>query len=112
MKSKRTLLTITSQQAATAPERRSRMKRGHGRVKSRAVSLVALFLAAGLTTPATAQKAIELSDEQIENIVRLSYPYVALYNVNNKFALDESGPTSLGGWNKILANTTLAERIK
>ena len=61
------------------------------------VSLIALFLAAGFTTPATARNAIELSDEQVENIVRLSYPYVALYNVNNKFALDDSGPMSVGG---------------
>ena len=86
------------------------MKRGHSRVKSMAVSLVALFLAAGFTTPATAQKAIELSDEQVENIVRLSYPYVALYNVNHKLALDTSSPMSTGGWNKTIALTTLADQ--
>ncbi len=85
------------------------MKPGHSRVKSMAVSLVALFLAAGLTTPATAQKAIELSNEQAENIVRRSYPYVAMYNVNNKFALDTSSPMNSGGWNKTFANTTLAD---
>ena len=27
-----------------------------------------------------------LTDEQIDNIVRRSYQYVAMYNVNNKFA--------------------------
>ncbi len=63
--------------------------------------LITLFLAAGCepttTTPATARKAIDLSDEQVENIVRLSYPYVALYNVNNKFALYDSGPMSISG---------------
>ncbi len=59
------------------------MKRGRSRVKSMAVSLVALFLAAGFATSATAQEAIELSYEQVEIIVRRSYPYVALYNVNN-----------------------------
>ena len=73
------------------------------------VSLLALFLAAGFTTPATARNGIELSNEQVENIVRLSYPYVALYNVNNKFALDDSGPMYVGGWNKIRANTTVAD---
>ncbi len=77
------------------------------------MSLIALFLAAGCepttTTPATAQKAIELSDEQVENIVRRSYPYVALYNVNNKFALDDSAAMHSGGWNKIVANTALAD---
>ncbi len=69
-----------------------------------AVSLVALFLAAGFATPATAQKAIELSDEHVENIVRRSYPYVALYNVNHKTALDTNAPINTGGWNKTLAH--------
>ena len=41
----------------------------------------------------------QLTDEQIENIVRRSYQYVAMYNVNNKFALKN------GGWNKCVADT-------
>jgi len=85
------------------------MKREQSKFKSLTVLLVALFLTAGFTTPATAQKAIELSDEQVENIVRLSYPYVAMYNVNNKFAMDDSSPMSTGGWNEILALTVLAD---
>ncbi len=85
------------------------MKRDQSKIKSMSVSLIALFLAVGFTTTATARNAIELSDEQVEDIVRLSYPYVALYNVNNKFALDDSSPMSIGGWNKILANTTLVD---
>ncbi len=85
------------------------MKRGHSRAKSIAVSLIALFLAAGFTTPATAQRVIALSDEQVENIVRRSYPYVALYNVNNKFAMDDSSPMYMDGWNKYFASTTLAD---
>jgi len=52
------------------------MKRRQSIFKSIAGLLVALFLAAGFTTPATAQKAIELSDEQVENIVRRSYVYI------------------------------------
>ncbi len=86
-----------------------RMKRGGGRGKVGATLLIALFLAAGSATTATAREAIEFSDEQVENIVRLSYPYVALYNVTNKFAMDDSNPLSVGGWNKYLANTTLAD---
>ena len=46
---------------------------------------------------------IDLSDEQIENIVRRSYQYIALYNVNNKFAL------SNGGWNTINVDTKLKD---
>ncbi len=82
------------------------MKREQSSIKSKAVSLVALFLAAGFTMPATAQKAIDLSDEQVEDIVRRSYQYVAMYNVNNKFAMDPGNPLSPGGWNRIKANTT------
>jgi hypothetical protein len=50
-----------------------------------------------------ADKAIELSDAQIENIVRRSYQYVALYNVNNKFALSQ------GGWNTIVPDSELKD---
>lgn len=45
----------------------------------------------------------ELTDEQIENIVFRSYPYVAMYNVNNKFAL------GAGGWNRCQADTQLKD---
>jgi hypothetical protein len=72
------------------------------------VSLIAL-LAVGFSTTASVQKAIDLSDEQVENLVRLSYPYVAIYNLTHKFALDDSGPMYIGGWNEIRANTTLAD---
>jgi hypothetical protein len=45
----------------------------------------------------------ELSDEQMENIVRRSYQYVAMYNVNNKFALVQNG------WNFCVPKTELAD---
>jgi len=44
-----------------------------------------------------------LSDAQLENIVRRSYQYVAMYNVNNKFALAQ------GGWNSCVADTRLKD---
>ncbi len=47
--------------------------------------------------------AAELSDKAIENIVHRSYQYVAMYNVNNKFALKQ------GGWNTIVADTRLKD---
>lgn len=47
--------------------------------------------------------AAHLSDADIENIVRRSYQYVAMYNVNNKFALKQ------GGWNTLHADTTLKD---
>jgi hypothetical protein len=47
--------------------------------------------------------ADSLSDEQIENIVFHSYPFVAMYNVNNKFAL------GAGGWNRCETDTKLKD---
>lgn len=44
-----------------------------------------------------------LTDEQVENLVKRSYQYVALYNVNNKFALTQ------GGWNTLKADTKLKD---
>lgn len=52
---------------------------------------------------------IELSDADIENIVRRSYQYVALYNVTNKGAMDPANSQSPGGWNRVKANTALAD---
>ena len=40
-----------------------------------------MLLALGFSTTATAQKAVELSNAQVENIVRRSYQYVAMFNV-------------------------------
>ena len=47
--------------------------------------------------------AVELTDEQVENIVRRSYQYVAMYNVNNKFA------AKAGGWNTCDVDTALKD---
>ena len=44
-----------------------------------------------------------LTDDQVENIVKRSYQYVALNNVNNKFALSQ------GGWNTLIADTKLKD---
>ncbi len=45
----------------------------------------------------------ELTDAEVENIVRRSYQYVAMYNVNNKFAIKQ------GGWYTVEADTTLKD---
>jgi hypothetical protein len=44
-----------------------------------------------------------LSDAETENLVKRSYQYVALYNVNNKFALKQ------GGWNTLQSDTKLKD---
>jgi len=50
---------------------------------------------------------VELNDDQVEEIVRRSYPYVALYNVINKAALDAGNPAGTGGWNRMNVATEL-----
>ena len=54
--------------------------------------------------------AATLSREQVENIVRRSYQYVAMYNVNQKFALDSSaGAMFMKGFNKPVSMTQLTD---
>lgn len=50
-----------------------------------------------------------LADEQVENIVRRSYQYVGMFNVIQKFALDQSGGMCFGGFNKPKAMTALLD---
>jgi len=49
-----------------------------------------------------------LSDQEIENVVKRSYQYVAMYNVNQKMALAEKGLTTRG-YNKGMRNTNLLD---
>ena len=56
----------------------------------------------------TATAEVKLTDEQVENIVRRSYQYVALYNVVNKFAMDPRNPMSKG-WNICEPDTALKD---
>ena len=61
-----------------------------------AMTLIALL-------QATSAQSLELSDAEIENIVRRSWQYVAMYNVNNKFAQQQNG------YNTVLADTQLKD---
>ena len=70
-------------------------------MKSLATLLVTV--ATSLMLAATAAPAAELSDADVENLVKRSYQYVAMYNVNNKFAL------KLGGWNICDPDTELKD---
>ena len=76
------------------------------------ISIVMLSLAGCDKEPAKESVSVDktvaqtpgaLSDEQIRNIIRRSYQYVAMYNVNNKFALKQ------GGWNTCVADTQLKD---
>jgi len=63
----------------------------------------ALLLLSGAARSSGGAEPAQLSDARIENVVRRSYQYVAMYNVNNKFALKQ------GGWNTVVADTTLKD---
>jgi hypothetical protein len=79
-------------------------------LKSIRVCLVALFLALGFSTIVMAQKAVTLSDQEVENLVRRSYQYVAMFNVIQKFALDPaSGELFMDGFNRPVAATALLD---
>ena len=53
--------------------------------------------------PSPPAAAPDLTQEQVDNIVYRSYPYVAMYNVNNKFAIKQ------GGWDTCDADTELKD---
>ena len=53
--------------------------------------------------------AAELSDKEIDNIVRRSYQYVAMFNTNNNFAMQKGNPFGTGGWNKMFVPETLSD---
>jgi hypothetical protein len=67
------------------------------------VKLTGIFVLLFLTTDCSQKPNAKLSDEQVENIVKRSYQYVAMYNVNNKFAM------KAGGWNTLDADTKLKD---
>jgi hypothetical protein len=72
-----------------------------------------LALAACLTLPggvlAQSGETVALDDAQMEELVRRSYQYVAMFNVNNKGALDTENPQFTGGYNRVKPNTELAD---
>ncbi|MEE4187275.1 MAG: DUF1214 domain-containing protein [Roseobacter sp.] len=72
-----------------------------------------LALAACLSAPgalsAQSGETLDLTEAQMEELVRRSYQYVAMFNVNNKIALDPDNPMSSGGYNRVFASTDLAD---
>src|SRR6478736_10167488 len=75
----------------------------------RSASLAAMTTVVTIPKWAQATNAqLKLDHAQVENIVRRSYQYVAMYNVNNKGAMDAHNPLSTDGWNKIHKSTKLA----
>jgi len=88
-------------------------------MKSTALSIIFVLALAGCQPgdesapaagqPVTQSTGAELTDQQLENLVRHTWQYVAMYNVNNKGAMDPANPQNTGGWNRVKANTVLTD---
>jgi hypothetical protein len=76
------------------------MKRRHLGMTLKIAAILALSLHSIAAGANGAQQTTQMTDEQIDNLVRRSYQYVAMYNVNNKFALKQ------GGWNTVDADSS------
>ena len=68
-------------------------------------TVVALLVTA---TSAQAAQSVQADDHEIENIVRRTYQYVAMYNVINKCAMMDDNPFRTG-WNDTVALDQLAD---
>jgi hypothetical protein len=71
--------------------------------------ILGLFVIALQLTGCGQVSTPQLSDEQVKNIIQRSYQYVALYNVNNKFAMDNAQRTGTNGWNICVPDTVLKD---
>jgi hypothetical protein len=79
------------------------MNRINNRISLLTAAILTLCLLSITGGAAGASQMLEMTDEQVENLVRRSYQYVAMYNVNNKFAMKN------GGWNTVDADTQLKD---
>jgi hypothetical protein len=61
------------------------------------------------STPALTDQAVSLNNDQVEEIVRRSYQYVAMYNVINKSVMGNAARTDSNGWNTCVADTVLKD---
>jgi len=75
-----------------------------------AIAVLALtFSMIGCAKNDTKSVSGQLTDDEIDNIVRRSYQYVAMYNVINKNAMLYGSQTGTSGWNQCFADTALKD---
>lgn len=65
-----------------------------------AIAISTLFLAPAMASTSNSK---QISDEKLEDLVKRSWQYVAMYNVNNK------GAMQYGGWNIVDVDTKLKD---
>jgi hypothetical protein len=75
------------------------------------LSLAAVLLPTGIA-PTEAAGRVELTDAQMKELVRRSCQNVAMFNVNNKFALDPDNPQTSGGYNRVFADSDLVDHTQ
>jgi hypothetical protein len=73
------------------------------------VLILIVLAATGCSKAQTPAASGGLTDGEIENIVRRSYQYVAMYNVINKNAMLYGSMTGTDGWNQCVADTALKD---
>lgn len=71
--------------------------------------LIVMMMGCNSSSKKEAPNKEKLTDQEIENIVKHSYQYVAMYNVANNFAMMESNPLCTKGWNKTHFSTTFTD---
>jgi hypothetical protein len=71
--------------------------------------VAALVVLAGCAQPEDTGSSTGMTDEEIDNLVRRTYQYVAMYNVINKNAMFYGSQTNTDGWNQSFADTALKD---
>ena len=98
-------LEVQDERSIQGEKKDKQMNRAHFRACLHLVTM--LGVAHFLCMPVSA--AAQLDDASMENLVRRSYQYVAMYNTNNNFAMQETNPFSTHGWNKLFVPTGLMD---
>ena len=75
----------------------------HSLLGARALVVVLLAACVSCDSGSDRQASVataDLTSAEMENLVRRSYQYVALFNTLNNFAVNDKNPFAAGGWNK------------
>ncbi|SFU16776.1 Uncharacterized conserved protein [Pseudovibrio denitrificans] len=59
-----------------------------------------IMVSASILLAASPLKANTLSEADLQNLIKRSTQYVALFNTLNNFVIDKKNPLATGGWNK------------
>lgn len=73
------------------------------------IFVIAMITAISSVTPVIAEPPPAPNRAELTNLVKRSYPHVAIYNTLCGFALNERNPFSAHGWNKTYKPTALTD---